>query len=99
MDNFWKMFATLFSIGAAITFAKSLKSKKKLKETVAECIIGGAAACSASSILLFYPTAPFIAVAGVGIIITLLGVAFFSDKLEDAIDRSIDKFIGKKDGT
>lgn len=86
-NNFLKPFITLFGIGAAITLAKSLKSKKPLKEVIAECIIGGAVSVGASTIYIFYPTVPFIAVAGLGCIAAILGVAFLSDLVEDAIDK------------
>ena len=95
MDNFWKPFFTLFGIGAAVSFAKSLKSKKPWQEVVSEMIITGFFSVGAGATLVFFPTVPAIAVVGVGSLLAVLGVAFGSE----VIERLLDKYIGSKDGT
>ncbi len=87
-NNFWKPFLALFSIGAILGLARSLKlkSKKTAGELIAECIISGGAATGAGLLYVFYPTVPFVAVMGLGAIIAVLGVNFFSHKIENAID-------------
>lgn len=95
MDNFYKLFITLFGIGAAVSFAKSLKSKKPLKEVLGEIIITGVFAVGAASVLVFYPSTPFIAVAGIAALGTVLGINFFSDKLERVFDKLADKYLKK----
>lgn len=100
MDGqFWKAFATLFGIGVAISFAKSLKSKKKWQEIVSEAIISGFLAISAAIIYVWYPTLPLIAVVGIAAVLAVLGTAFLGDKIEEVIDACIDKFLRKKDGS
>lgn len=95
MDNFWKIFATLFGIGAAVSFAKSLKSKKPWREVLSEIIITGIFATGAGAVYIFYPTVPFIAVVGVASLLTILGVNFFSDKLEKGLQMAADKYLKK----
>lgn len=95
MDNFYKLFITLFGIGAAVSFAKSLKSKKPWREVLSELIITGIFAVGAASVLVFYPNTPFIAVAGLAALGTILGINFFSDKLEKVFDKIADKFLTK----
>jgi diacylglycerol kinase len=87
MENFWKTFFTLFGIGAAISVAKSLKSKKGISEVVSEIIISGFFATGAAIVYIFYPTIPFIVVVGIASILTILGVNFFSTQIEKVIDR------------
>lgn len=99
MENFWKLFTTLFGIGAAISFAKSLKSKKKWQEMVSEMIITGFLATVAGLVYLAFPDAPIVAVAGGAALLAILGTAFLGEKIEVAIDRATNKFIGTKDGT
>jgi uncharacterized membrane protein YeiB len=99
MENFWKLFSTLFGSGVAISFAKSLRSKKRWQEVLSEMIITGFLATCAGLIYLQFPNAPIIAIAAAAAMLAILGTAFLGEKIETAIDRSIDKFIGKKDGT
>lgn len=88
MDGqFWKIFATLFGIGAAVSLAKSLKSKKPMNEVISELILTGIFSLVAGAIYLVYPAAPVIAVVGIGSLLAVLGVTFFADKLEKVLDR------------
>ena len=95
MENFWKLFATLFGIGAAVSFAKSLKSKKPWREVVSELIISGLFATGAATVYIFYPTVPFIAVVGIASLLTILGINFFSEKLEKGLQLAADKYLKK----
>lgn len=97
MDNFWKIFATLFGIGAAVAFAKSLKMKQTWKETFAEMIITGMTALGAALILIFYPNTPLIAVVGLGAILSVIGVQILSKKVEEYLDKAADKFLKKEE--
>lgn len=101
MDNqFWKALVTLFGIGAAISLAKSLKVKKRWQEIISDMIISGFLATGAAMIIVWMPQVPFIAVAGIAAILAVLGTAFLGEKIEEAIDASIDKFLRKpKDGS
>ncbi len=96
MDNFWKIFMTLFGIGAAISFAKSLKSKKTWREIVSEMIITGFLSVGAGIVYIFFPSVPMIAIVGVASLGAILGVAFLSEKLEGILQASVDKFLGPK---
>lgn len=88
MDNaFWKLFTTLFGIGAMISYAKSLKLRKPLKEVISDCIISGFLSTGAALLYVYYPTLPVIAIAGGGALLAVLGVHFFSEKIEAAVDR------------
>lgn len=99
MDSqFWKALGTLFGIGVAISLAKSLKSRKRWQEVVSDSIISGALAMGAAALLLWRPDLPLLAVVGVAAVLAALGAAFLGEKIEKAIDASIDKFLGKKDG-
>ena len=91
-NNFLKPFLTLFGIGAAISLAKSMRSKKPVREVISEMIISGFLATGAALVMLFYPTTNFLIIAGAASLLTILGVAFFSDKIE----RYIDKFLPAK---
>lgn len=96
MDGqFWKIISTLFGIGVAISFAKSLKSKKKWQEVVSEMIISGFVAVSAGVTLFIWPQAPTIAVVGLAAILAILGVAFISEKLEKGLQMAADKYLKK----
>lgn len=98
MDGqFWKLFATLFGIGAAISFAKSLKlkSNRTWKEIVSEMIISGFLAVSAATIYIFYPAVNMAAVAGVAALLAILGVAFLSEKIEKGLQMAADKYLKK----
>jgi hypothetical protein len=86
-NNFWKAVLTLFGIGVMMSFAKSLKSKLTRNEIISECILTGGLSCGAGSIYLVYPNAPLIAVLAIGALASVLGVAFFSQKIEGVIDR------------
>lgn len=97
MDGFWKLFTTLFGIGAAVSFAKSIKTKKPWQEIVSEMIITGFLATTAGLIYVFYPTVNFAAIAGGAALLSVLGVAFLGDKIEKAIDKGTEKFLTKKE--
>ena len=92
MDNFWKPFLTLFGIGAAVSFAKSLQTKKTWKEIVSEMIITGFFSVGSAAVMIFWPQLPWLAVVGVGSLLAVLGVAFGSELIE----RLLDKYIGGK---
>lgn len=95
-NNVWKPVSALLGIGAAVALAKGLKSKKPAKEVIAEMIITSIFALGAYSILVVWPEVPVMAVIGVGAVLASLGVAFFSAKIELAIDKAIERFISKK---
>lgn len=96
MDSqFWKVVATLFGIGAAISFAKSLKSKKHWREIVSEMIISGFLAVGAGVLYIWFPTLNFIAVAAAASILAILGVAFLSEKIENGLQMAADKYLKK----
>ena len=95
MDNFWKLFITLFGIGAAISFAKSLKSKKNWREIVSEMIITGFLAVGAATALIVWPNLNMIVIAGLASLLASLGVAFVSNKLEDLLEKLADYLIQK----
>lgn len=97
MDNFWKPFLTLFGIGAMVSLAKSLKSKKPWSEVFSELIIQGFFATGAGVVYIFYPTVPFLAVAAVAAIGATIGVALVSDELQKVIESRFG--VGKKDGS
>lgn len=97
MEGFWKLFSTLFGIGAAISIAKSIRSKKSWQEVVSELIISGFLSVGAAITYIIFPTVPFISVVAVGSILAILGVAFLGDKIEVALDKATDKFLTKKD--
>lgn len=92
-NNFLKPFLTLFGIGAAVSVARSLKSKKPWNEVISEMIISGFFATGAAAITIYFPEVPFLAVCGVAALATILGVAFFSAGLE----RVMDKYLSKKE--
>lgn len=94
MDNFWKSFLTLFGIGAAVSFAKSLKGKNDWKVVVSEMIISGIFSVGSAAVLIVVPTASPIAVVGVGSLLAVLGINFGSE----IIERALDKYFGNKDG-
>jgi hypothetical protein len=91
-NNFWKPFLTLFGIGAAISLARSLKSKKNIGEIVSEIIISGFLATGAAIVQIFYPTVSFVVIAGIASLLAILGVSFLSDKLESIINAAISKY-------
>ncbi len=95
MDNFWTALLTLFGVGLVISFAKSMKMKHKPKwgEAIADGIISGASSVSAACVYLIVPTAPLIAVVGLGALLATLGMIFISDKLTDVVNAYIKKRI------
>lgn len=98
MESFWKLFGTLFGIGAAVSFAKSLKSRRPWREVVSEMIITGFLATIAGLIYLYNPETNIAAITGAAAFLAVLGTAFLGEKIEKAMDAGIEKFLGKKDG-
>lgn len=92
-NNFLKPLLTLFGIGAAVSLARSLKSKKDWREVISEMIISGFFATGAAAIMIYFPTVPFIAVAAVASLGTILGVTFFAA----VVERALDKYLPKKE--
>lgn len=76
-DEFWKQLGTLAAIGVAITAGKELDNVKNVKKEwahlLSKVILGAFLAMSAASLLLFFPEAPFIAIAGAAAAIMILG--------------------------
>lgn len=93
MDNFWSALLTLFGVGVMISFAKTMKVKVKPKwsEAIADGIISGGSSVGAASVYFFFPTAPLIAVVGLGALVATLGVMFISEKLTAVVDAYIKK--------
>lgn len=98
MDNqFFKILGTLFGIGAAVAFAKGIKSKKNWREIVSEMIVTGALAISAGLIFIVWPGVNPLAVMAGGALLAVLGVAFVSEKIERGLALAADKYLKKKE--
>lgn len=96
MDSqFWKVIGTLFGIGVAISFAKSLRCKKNWREVVSEMIISGFVAMSAGVTLFIWPNASLVAVMAAAAILAILGVAFISEKIEKGLEMAAEKYLKK----
>jgi hypothetical protein len=94
MDNFYKQLMSLAFIGAALAFAKELRDgSKDWSKAVGRILLGAGLGVSAAAAQLYFTGAPFLAIAGLGAALVVLGDMV----LGKMVDRAMDKVFGKKD--
>lgn len=99
MENFYKLFGTLFGIGAGVAIAKWLKSwgsksRKSVPEVLGEILMSGFVACIAALAYVVVGINIYVVIAG-AILLAVLGDAFIVEHVEVVFQRILDKFIKK----
>lgn len=94
-----EQYMALVAIGVISYFGKLLYSKQRLsvRNIIGAGIVGGVLGTIAAMAMLWFPTMPFIAMAGVAAAIATVGHEMFKEIVEAFVFKATGKDIDKKD--
>lgn len=97
--NSIEQFVSLVAVGALGYLGKLLIGKKRLdlRNIIGAGLVGGVLGAVSATILLWFPTIPFIAMVGIAAAIATIGHEMFKEIVEAFVYKATGKDIDKKD--
>ena len=94
-----EQYLALAAIGVVGYLGKLLYSKQRIsvRNILGSALVGGVLGTIAAAILLYYPTIPFVAMAGIAAAIATVGHELFKQIVEAFVFKATGKDLDKKD--